>query len=217
VLGAAVGLVALDAQLARLIYELFSLGTSTPCAASNDRDGAPEVCVHVPTAAAGAVLATAIARRAARLRLRGRWGVLVLPVLAEPGLSCAIRPLDASRGAPSLCAEAGRLGTDLARHVRRIAAAALAASSSKRLTIGRGWRAPAALTGGVPAEPLTPREAEVLELFLRGLAIDSIACELEVSPFTARNHLKSIFHKLGCGSQRELRELFAATVIYWRG
>jgi PAS domain S-box-containing protein len=51
---------------------------------------------------------------------------------------------------------------------------------------------------------LSPREAEVLEQLLSGHRVTSIADELEVSEHTVRNHLKSMFRKLGVHSQAEL-------------
>ena len=51
---------------------------------------------------------------------------------------------------------------------------------------------------------LSPREAEVLDQLLAGHRVTSIATELEVSEHTVRNHLKSMFRKLGVHSQAEL-------------
>lgn len=51
---------------------------------------------------------------------------------------------------------------------------------------------------------LSPREAEVLEQLLAGHRVATIARELEVSEHTVRNHLKSMFRKLGVHSQAEL-------------
>ena len=55
---------------------------------------------------------------------------------------------------------------------------------------------------------LTPRELEVVRLLLANGRVVSIAEELGVSPYTVRNHLRSIYRKLGVHSQVELiREL----------
>jgi len=51
---------------------------------------------------------------------------------------------------------------------------------------------------------LSPRELDVVGLLLEGHRVVSIAAELDVSEHTVRNHLKSIFRKLGLHSQAEL-------------
>jgi DNA-binding CsgD family transcriptional regulator len=61
--------------------------------------------------------------------------------------------------------------------------------------------------GAMPAVgSLTLRERDVLALLLEGLRVSSIARRLYLSPQTVRNHLKSIFRKLGAHSQAELLE-----------
>lgn len=51
---------------------------------------------------------------------------------------------------------------------------------------------------------LTQREVEVVEGLTAGLPISELAKQLEISPNTVRNHLKSIFRKLNVRSQTEL-------------
>lgn len=51
---------------------------------------------------------------------------------------------------------------------------------------------------------LTARELEVVRLLLSNGRVVSIAEKLEVSPHTVRNHLRSVFRKLGVHSQVEL-------------
>jgi DNA-binding NarL/FixJ family response regulator len=51
---------------------------------------------------------------------------------------------------------------------------------------------------------LTAREWEVLVLLLEGERVASIAADLYVSQSTVRNHLSSIFSKLGVHSQAHL-------------
>jgi len=55
---------------------------------------------------------------------------------------------------------------------------------------------------------LTAREQEVAHLLLRGNSAKVVARTLEISPETARNHSKRIYHKLGVASQAELLGLF---------
>jgi PAS domain S-box-containing protein len=51
---------------------------------------------------------------------------------------------------------------------------------------------------------LSPRETEVLDRLLEGHRVTSIAEQLDVSEHTVRNHLKSMFRKLGVHSQADL-------------
>ncbi|MDH5673751.1 MAG: helix-turn-helix transcriptional regulator [Myxococcales bacterium] len=57
-------------------------------------------------------------------------------------------------------------------------------------------------------EELTPRQREILGLFLMGYATETIATRLFVSQSTVRNHLKNIERKFGVSSQAALRECF---------
>ena len=65
-----------------------------------------------------------------------------------------------------------------------------------------------ATTDAVPVHPdldlLSRRERDVVTQLLQGHRVVSIAELLEVSEHTVRNHLKSIFRKLGVHSQAEL-------------
>ena len=51
---------------------------------------------------------------------------------------------------------------------------------------------------------LTTRELEVVRLLLANGRVSSIAEELQVSPYTVRNHLRAVYRKLGVHSQVEL-------------
>ena len=53
---------------------------------------------------------------------------------------------------------------------------------------------------------LSRREREVLSRLVEGQRVPTIAEQLFISPHTVRNHLKSMFRKLGVGSQAELIE-----------
>jgi DNA-binding NarL/FixJ family response regulator len=50
-------------------------------------------------------------------------------------------------------------------------------------------------------EKLTPREIEVLQVLAEGLGSEGIAERLHISLRTQRNHMSSIFSKLGVHSQ----------------
>lgn len=53
-------------------------------------------------------------------------------------------------------------------------------------------------------EQLTRREGEIVESIANGMAVASVAQSLRISTNTVRNHLKSVFRKLGVRSQAEL-------------
>jgi DNA-binding NarL/FixJ family response regulator len=55
------------------------------------------------------------------------------------------------------------------------------------------------------AVPLTPREADVLELLQGGSSNAEIAAELSVGVETVRTHARNIYRKLGVSTRRELR------------
>jgi DNA-binding NarL/FixJ family response regulator len=60
-----------------------------------------------------------------------------------------------------------------------------------------------------PAEPLTAREREVLELLGRGLSNKMIARDLQISEHTVKFHVSSIYAKLGAASRTEAMNLGA--------
>ena len=53
------------------------------------------------------------------------------------------------------------------------------------------------------AEPLTPREIEVLQMLASGLGNKEIATRLEISEHTVKFHVASILGRLGAGSRTE--------------
>ena len=55
---------------------------------------------------------------------------------------------------------------------------------------------------------LSNREREVARALLSGYRVTTIARHLFLSPSTVRNHLSSMFHKVGVESQAELIERF---------
>lgn len=53
------------------------------------------------------------------------------------------------------------------------------------------------------AEPLTPRESEVLQMLASGFANKEIAARLKISEHTVKFHVASILGKLGAGTRTE--------------
>lgn len=78
------------------------------------------------------------------------------------------------------------------------------AAEVARLGFGGSARAVTVTHGYEGAERLTRRERDVVQCLLEGDRVVSIAERLDLSPHTVRNHLKSIFRKLGVHSQAEL-------------
>jgi DNA-binding CsgD family transcriptional regulator len=60
---------------------------------------------------------------------------------------------------------------------------------------------------------LTPREMEVVGRLLSGDRVRSIAEGLFLSPSTVRNHLSSVYRKLGIRSQQEIIDRFRAAEL----
>lgn len=53
----------------------------------------------------------------------------------------------------------------------------------------------------------TARETQVFELLMRGMTRDEVAAELQISPWTVKNHIRAVFAKTGAHSTKELMAL----------
>jgi DNA-binding NarL/FixJ family response regulator len=51
--------------------------------------------------------------------------------------------------------------------------------------------------------PLTPREAEIMALIVRGLSNEEIACRLGISPNTLKSHIRQAYRKIGATTRAQ--------------
>ena len=72
-------------------------------------------------------------------------------------------------------------------------------------------RAPEIAALLLQAYGLSPRELEIAQMLLAGFSVPHIAGLLVLSPYTARDHVKSIFEKIGVNSRQEL-----VAAVYFR-
>lgn len=60
-----------------------------------------------------------------------------------------------------------------------------------------------------PADPVSKREIDVLEMYLQGYNVPTTAQKLFISENTVRSHTKNLYRKFGVHSRQELIELFS--------
>jgi DNA-binding CsgD family transcriptional regulator len=175
--------------------------------------GAPVLAVVHPSDAAALLAAVEHARRGERavrliLRLSGgsRAWITVAAVLATispgdpPALAFALTRDDASPAAAGPAGD-GRRELQLETHMQRIADELRTAGLIPRLD-----QLPV-LTETPQLGELTSREWAVLTRLLDGQRVSAIAAEMFLSQSTIRNHLSSIYAKLGVHSQVDLIRL----------
>lgn len=88
--------------------------------------------------------------------------------------------------------------------VERLLAAIAAVAQGLRVIepeLASGWQPAAAVPEPPLAEPLTPRELEVLQLLAEGLGNKAIARRLGISEHTVKFHLNALMGKLGAQSR----------------
>ncbi len=113
-------------------------------------------------------------------------------------------------GESSADAARGEGGSDRAREERLEDGLSQVALILNRLGFSH-WIPPSPIPLSDPGKRgLSPREWESLRHLLAGHRAPAIAGILGISPNTARNHLKSVFRKLGVSSQKELLEKLGA-------
>jgi DNA-binding CsgD family transcriptional regulator len=127
------------------------------------------------------------------------------PAIAGTRREVRVARLDANEGRQVVAFVTVRRGTD-----ERLAALERAARNIARelawIGVDAADREPA--PGWLPgANDLNDREREVFSLTARGQAVGAIAQRLSLSPSTVRNHLSSIYQKLGVRNRSELLQL----------
>jgi PAS domain S-box-containing protein len=138
----------------------------------------------------------------ARLRMREANGaprscrVLVTALAGgAPGLAFSLAPAD--RLTPSVADRAWELEGHLRRIAREVAASGLLAGLTETPTVA-----------AVPAmAALSTRELEIVTGLLAGERVAMIAERMFLSQSTVRNHLTSVYRKLGIRTQQELLRL----------
>lgn len=154
-----------------------------------------------PEAVAAAVLA-GVDVAVLDLQMPGLDGIAVAERLAADLPGCAT-VIVTSHGRP------GHLKRALAAGVRGFLPKTTSAATLARVvrTVHAGGRYvdPDLATEAIAAgdSPLTPREADVLELAADGAPVDEIAARASLSPGTVRNYLSSAVIKLGAANRHD--------------
>ncbi len=79
-------------------------------------------------------------------------------------------------------------------------------SELQRLSLAVNLASPSLAPDHPALAELTEREFEVLARLMSGARVPAIASQLSISPHTVRNHLKSIYRKVGAKDQSDLIE-----------
>lgn len=119
------------------------------------------------------------------------------------------RAMGASTWVAHTAYEYGRLlrGRGAAAQTRADALLGESAALAKRIgmagLLGRIRALGFAPTGAGLPDDLSPREAQILKLVVRGLSNREVGDELTISEHTAANHMRSILRKTGCANRTE--------------
>jgi len=125
---------------------------------------------------------------------------LAIVVLSDDGRAAAVLRALPLAGWAIVPSDASAAELQAAVHAAAQGLVVLPLAQAERL-LGP-WPAQGALAGP-PAEALTGREREVLELVSQGLSNKLIARQLRISEHTVRFHMSSIFAKLGASSRTD--------------
>lgn len=153
-----------------------------------------DLTVAATTPQAGALLSTIH---------RDRNLALPLPV-AVYAVATALRAIEHGTAPPTMLPTT-RVQTTTGNWLRLHASRLTGPSAENRITIIIEPNQPHLATPFIlSAYGLTPREAEITTLVLRGNPTRTIANTLHISPHTVQDHLKSIFNKTGLHTRRDL-------------
>ena len=123
-------------------------------------------------------------------------GVLILVSEENERIDYVHENTDAAWGILPLAATEEQLGAAI-----KAIAAGLSIGMPTRVSFQQAGAA--AMEDDPLVEPLTDREAEVLQLLARGKANKQIALDLGISEHTVKFHISSIYTKLGAGNRTE--------------
>lgn len=136
------------------------------------------------------------------LQMPGADGIAVAETLlaATPGLGCLIVT---SHGRPGYLKRALELG--VRGFLPKTASASVLADAIRSVHGGGRYVDPELAADAIAAgaNPLSPREADVLELAAEGAPVDEIAARAHLSPGTVRNYLSAAVAKTGASNRHE--------------
>jgi DNA-binding NarL/FixJ family response regulator len=123
------------------------------------------------------------------LRLRARF----------PAVACAIMSGTDDARLPARVREAGLMG-----YFPKTLDVSALLQGLEQLALGHSYFAPLhAQVLPDAADPLTPRQREVLGMVARGATNKEIAQILQIAPHTVKNHLGQIFERLGAANRAQ--------------
>jgi two-component system response regulator DesR len=136
------------------------------------------------------------------LQMPGADGIEVAEVLARRMPGCGV-VIVTSHGRPGYLKKA--LAAGVRGFLPKAAPAAVLAAAVRQVAAGGRYVDPELAADAISAgdSPLTPREADVLELAADGAPVEEIAQRAALAPGTVRNYLSSAVAKLGVTNRHE--------------
>lgn len=137
------------------------------------------------------------------LQMPGADGIEVAQRLAADGEASPAVVVVTSHGRPGHLKRA--LGAGVRGFLPKTVSARVLADVIRQVSTGGRYVDPELAAEAIAAgdSPLTPREADVLELAADGAPVEEIAQRAHLSPGTVRNYLSSAVTKLGAGNRHE--------------